>query len=355
MDVVKTNIERIGGSVDLQSRAGHGTTFRIKIPLTLAIVPALIVSSGEDRYAIPQSSLLELVRLEADDAEKAIEVIHGTPVYRLRGKLLPLVYLDAELRGGDTWGDRTARAQNIVVLHADEKAFGLVVHAIRDTQEIVVKPLGQWLKGLTIFAGATIMGDGRVALILDVMGLAQRVGVVGESHGDRHTDDGAVADGRKNKQSWLLFMTDDGRRMAIPLDQVARLEVWDRTRLERLGGRWVVQYRGEILPLCDLTAALPGGAGGNGVGGQTVASPSQNVDVVVYNERGRHVGLMVGKILDIVEEAVTVSVGGSADCQLGLSRCGVLRGTVTELPDLRGLFGEAMPGAHNSLSGESLS
>ena len=183
MDVVKTNVEKIGGTVDLQSTPGRGTTVRVKIPLTLAIIPALVVTCGGDRYAIPQVSLLELVRLEADEVAKSIELVHGAPVYRLRGRLLPLVYLNQELKlAADA---RPAKEQdgavNIVVLQADERQFGLVVDQINDTEEIVVKPLRKQLKTVKTFAGSSIMGDGKVALILDVLGLAQRASVVTET------------------------------------------------------------------------------------------------------------------------------------------------------------------------------
>ncbi len=178
MDVVKTNIEKIGGSVDVNSESGRGTTIRIKIPLTLAIIPALVVSTGDERFAIPQVSLLELVRLEAEQARTAIEHVCDAPVYRLRGELLPLVYLDRAL---DVKSAAAARSTvNIVVLQADGRPFGLVVERVSDTAEIVVKPLGKQLKNLSCFAGATIMGDGHVALILDVLGLAQASGVISE-------------------------------------------------------------------------------------------------------------------------------------------------------------------------------
>ena len=180
MDVVKTNIEKIGGTVDVQSKRGKGSTVRMKIPLTLAIIPALIVTTGGDRYAIPQVSLLELVRLEGEQARKGIESVNGAPVYRLRGRLLPLVYLNRELKVGNAQDAAPAQAAagangdaqnvNIVVLRADDQQFGLVVDEINDTEEIVVKPLSKQLKSINTYAGATIMGDGRVALILDVLG-----------------------------------------------------------------------------------------------------------------------------------------------------------------------------------------
>ena len=174
MDVVRTNIEKIGGTVDIESQPGQGTTIRTKIPLTLAIIPALIIDSGGQGYAIPQVSLLELVRL--DQGLRTIERMHGVPVYRLRGALLPLVFLDEQLQLPAP--GTSAADLNIIVLQADDGPFGLVVDAIRDTEEIVVKPLQKQLKGISVFAGAAIMGDGRVALVLDVLGLAQRANVI---------------------------------------------------------------------------------------------------------------------------------------------------------------------------------
>ena len=179
MDVVRTNIEKIGGNVDLDSEPGKGATIRIKIPLTLAIIPALVVTCGGDRYAIPAASLVELVRIEGDQVDKSVEHIHNAPVYRLRGNLLPLVNLAKEL-------DLTARrkadeALFLIVLQAEGRQFGLVVDNIQDTEEIVVKPLAREMKGLGVYAGATIMGDGKVALILDVLGLARRAALLEES------------------------------------------------------------------------------------------------------------------------------------------------------------------------------
>src|SRR5208282_396541 len=197
MDVVKTNVEKIGGTVDLRSMLGQGTTVRVKIPLTLAIIPALIVTCGGDRYAIPQVSLLELVRIEADEAAQDIELVHGAPVYRLRGRLLPLVYLNRELKLATAANPaaETGGAVNIVVLQANERQFGLVVDQINDTEEIVVKPLRKQLKTVKTFAGSSIMGDGKVALILDVLGLAQRAGVVTETRNRALTEKATEAAG----------------------------------------------------------------------------------------------------------------------------------------------------------------
>src|SRR5271168_1074277 len=177
MDVVKSHIEKIGGVVDIFSRLGEGATIKIRIPLTLAIIPGLVVTSGGERFVIPQVSLLELIRIEGDQSGKHIEYVHGTPVYRRRGSLLPIAYLNQVL--GLKAADQT-EAVSMVVLQAEDRQFGLVVDGINDTQEIVVKPLGKQLKGLTLYAGATIMGDGRVALILDVLGIGQCSGILTE-------------------------------------------------------------------------------------------------------------------------------------------------------------------------------
>ncbi len=331
MDVVRTNIEKIGGTVEVQSTVGNGTSLKIKIPLTLAIIPALVVASRGERFAIPQVSLLELVRLEGEQARIGVENIHGTPVYRLRGKLLPLVYLsDVLALDGDPPSDGSI---NIVVVRADDRQFGLVVDAVNDTEEIVVKPLGKELKSLATFAGATIMGDGKVALILDVMGIAQRANVISEVR-DRNLSQGAKdsRDVAEERQALLLFRVDRTRRMAIPLSSVARLEEFPRERLERAGAHDVVQYRGEILPLIDLRATL-------GSGEMTESADEGGpLQVVVSSEKGRSVGLVVDQILDIVEENISVQRRSSTRGVLGAA---VIQGKVTDLLDVHATFRQA--------------
>jgi len=328
MDVVKTNIEKIGGTVDLQSRPGEGTTLKIKIPLTLAIIPALVITSGGDRFAIPQVNLLELVRLESEQARKQIEFIHGAPVYRLRGQLLPLVHLNRELKFASATAAASAsdvEAVNIVVVQADGHPFGLVVDKINDTEEIVVKPLGKQLKGVTSFAGATIMGDGRVALILDVLGLAQGASIVKEVR-DRSVSENAaqalkVADSR---QTLLLFAAGQGSRMAIPLSMVARLEEFPRDSVEHSGDQEVVQYRGQILPLIRVSKHVPSVI-------ESVADESQPMHVVVYSEQGRSVGLVVGRISDIVQEDIAVKRHAHRN---GIFGSVVIQDKVTDLLDV---------------------
>jgi two-component system chemotaxis sensor kinase CheA len=327
MDVVKTNIEKIGGAIDVQSQHGKGTTLKIKIPLTLAIIPALIVTSGGDRYAIPQVNLLELVRLAGDQVKGAIERIHGAPVYRLRGRLLPLVYLNKELQVENRAKACDEGSINIVVLQADDRQFGLVVEGINDTEEIVVKPLGKQLKGIPLFAGATIMGDGTVALILDVMGVAQMGGIISEIR-DRGLGDmlAKSQELRDDRQSLLIFGIGRNLRMAIPLSLVARLEEIPTTTLEMADQREVVQYRGQIMPLIRLADVLGVSDDGN---------PKEMLQVVVYSEGNRSVGLVVDRILDIVETPSDLQRQGGRNGILGST---VIQQRVTDLLDVPGII-----------------
>lgn len=328
MDVVKTNIEKIGGSVDIQSRPGRGATVKLKIPLTLAIIPALIVTCDGDRYAIPQVSLLELVRLEGEQMRRGIERLHGAPVYRLRGQLLPIVYLRHELGLPEA---PTNDVMNIVVLQADDRQFGLVVDSINDTEEIVVKPLSQQLKGIPVYAGATIMGDGKVALILDVMGAAQRARVVSEIR-DRLPADHALRSGEQSAAKQTLLILELGnRRLALPISMVSRLEEIPQASVEPADQREVVQYRGQILPLLRLSAVL-------GIDANEL--PMAPLQVVVYSENGCNVGLVVDRIADIIEATVEVNERTQSQFLLGSA---VIQRRVTDLLNVRSLVRSADP------------
>lgn len=319
MDVVKTNIEKIGGTVDLQS-CDKGTTLKIKIPLTLAIIPALIANSGGERFAIPQVSLLELVRLDGEGSTKGIEYIHGAPVYRLRGNLLPLVYLNREL--GLEQASHAAEAVNIVVLQADDRQFGLIVDEINDTEEIVVKPLSNLLKGLMCFAGATIMGDGSVALILDVIGLAQQANVVAELRDHAVSQLHARVDEKAgNEAAWLLVRIGEEGRVAIPLTGVDRLEEFAVSAVEHSGGNEVVQYRDQIMPLVRLSNLLNLAPG----------TPREVVPVIVSSKHGRSIGMVVDKIEDVTEQRVERNRTGD---RLFLRGSAVLQQKVTDLLDV---------------------
>jgi two-component system, chemotaxis family, sensor kinase CheA len=335
MDVVKTHIEKIGGTVDLQSKPGRGVMVRMKIPLTLAIIPALIVTSAGDRYAVPQVNLLELVGLDGDQARKGIETIHGSPVYRLRGRLLQLVHLKNVLQ--TTAIVSGSGRVNIVVLEADGRQFGLVVDEINDTEEIVVKPLSKHLKTITVYAGATIMGDGKVALILDVLGLAQCSKILAEGRERAAAEEvQTTANGANRKQNLVLFTGRGGSRMAVPLDLLARLENIPGSQVERSGNQWVTQYRGQILPLIRVTHALEERRHLEAGGNLLTLPTSEMLQVLVLENEQQSFGLVVTEILDIVESTLEPQ---SPPTRAGVLHSSVIADRVTELLDVPALLG----------------
>lgn len=323
MDVVKTNIEKIGGSVDIHSVCGEGTTLRIKIPLTLAIVAALVVKSGTQRFAIPQVNLVELVRIKSEDMETAIETVYDTPVFRLRGKLLPLVFLDKFLKLRPREGPPLSSV-SIAVLRADGQDFGLVVDVVSDTEEIVVKPLGKQLSDMPIYAGATIMGDGSVAIILDAVGVASHSGVLGaaqKAHENRASEIEEIqAHGRK--VPLILFSLPDWEHLAVPLEDAERLEEFDPSIIERSGGVESVHYRGGIMQLLRL---------GDLLGVQTKFDDSSCEQVIVYKCGDRYLGLVVGENRDIVEQPLNLENIGSRPYIKGST---IIDGQITDLVDV---------------------
>jgi two-component system, chemotaxis family, sensor kinase CheA len=307
MDVVRTNIAKIGGTVTISSQPGRGTTLTIRIPLTLAIMPALIVRASGERYAIPQSNVLELVRLDSSASRTQIQRFREAAVYRLRGESVPLVALDVVLATSnpaiDPAADTTERAATIVVLHVDGRKFGVIVDDVDDTQEIVIKPLGDALKPLSMFAGATIMGDGRAILILDVPGFAAHACVLAEGRPLRAAPDSLPAAGaRDEKQSLLLFAGDDEARLAVPVSGVLRLEVFAAAAVERSEGRDVVQYRGDIMTLVHLAQLLPERRR-EARHAPDASATDDRVHVIVYTAGDRQIGMVVNRILDTVEYA----------------------------------------------------
>jgi two-component system, chemotaxis family, sensor kinase CheA len=312
MDVVRTNIEKIGGTVGVESRVGQGTTWRLTIPLTLAIAQVLTVECQNDRYAIPQAAVQELVSL----TEQGVEYVSGVPVHRLRGKLLPLVRL-ADVLGVGAEGPISGC---VVVLTVDGRSFGMVVDRVLTTEEIVVKPLSSRLKGIGVYAGATILGDGGVALILDVAALA-RTGLPASELGQQTaTSEEVVSEERTTDADRLLLVGIGSRRLAIPLESVTRLERFRAQDVERVGSREVVQYRDQILPVSRLATLI----------GVYESSESAELHAVVHTERGRSVALVVDEILDVVDADVVSDVDDS-----GLTGSTVVQKRVTELLDVR--------------------
>ncbi|WP_421991550.1 chemotaxis protein CheW [Roseococcus sp.] len=317
MDVVKTNIERIGGIVDLRSREHRGTTFTIKIPLTLAIAAALIVEAGGERFAIPQGSVLELVRVGRGDGPK-VELIKEAPVMRLRDQLLPLIPLKRLLRL-DVETDAPATEGFVVVTQVGAQLFGIVVDRVFDTEEIVVKPVAPILRHITMFSGNTILGDGSVIMILDPNGIARATGLGTEQAMENASvqTQGQNRGGLNRSTSLLLFRAGEGAPKAVPLSLVARLENLEVGRIEHAGDSLVMQYRGSLMPLVPLHGfmALP---------------EAGHQAVLVFGDGIRSMGLMVDEILDVVDAALDMDTAGVRPGFLG--SC-VVAGRVTEILD----------------------
>ena len=280
------------------------------------------------------------------EGEQKIEMVHGAPVYRLRGRLLPLVYLSRELdlkekaNGKHLAENASDEITNIALLQAEDQRFGLVVDEVIDTEEIVVKPLGKQLKGLSIYAGATIMGDGRVALILDVLGLAQQSKVIAAGHEAMAREKEKAShkeEAANDGQTLLLVQNGANGRVAIPLSLVARLEEFPASQVEHTGTREVVQYRGQIMPLIRLADVIPGPSGDESY---TSEDGDGQLQVVVYSAAGQSVGLVVDRIVDIVNEKFVLQTPMQRPGVLGSS---VIQQRVTDLVDIPGMVRDAMP------------
>ncbi|MBX9748975.1 MAG: chemotaxis protein CheW, partial [Roseococcus sp.] len=313
----KTNIERIGGMVDLTSREHKGTTFSIKIPLTLAIAAALIVEAGGERFAIPQAGVLELVRVGSADGPK-VEHIKDSAVLRLRGQLLPLVSLKRLLRLEPAEAPADSEGF-VVVTQIGQQLFGIVVDRVFDTEEIVVKPVAPILRHITMFSGNTILGDGSVIMILDPNGIARAtgLGVEGGMEGGGMQESSSTTRRGDRHTSLLLFRAGAGAPKAVPLGLVARLENLDAARIERTGDNLVVQYRGTLMPLVPLDAFM-------------TPPETGHQPVLVFGDGDRAMGLMVEEILDVVEVPLEMDNAGLRPGFLG--SC-VVNGKVTDLLD----------------------
>jgi len=373
MDVVKTNFTKLGGVIDIESKKGYGTRIRVKLPLTLAIIPSLMMSVADETYAIPQVNLVELVRIPAKDVRNRIERIGDALVMRLRGHLLPVLKLSQVLgieqptiihpetgekipdrrervddrRGApENWTaeqrerrrgtDRryhSASAVNIAVLSAGTFQYGLIVDRLHESEEIVVKPLGRHFRNCACYAGATILGDGRVSLILDVVGVTRYMNLSDVSSSDRgHDEESRTRQKLRDAQSMLLFKVAEHEQFAVPLSLISRLEVIPRSSIEEIGGRRTVQYRGGSLPLLDLADVA-----------QVHPLPDQETYfVIVYAVGGKEVGLVVSQIVDIVE--ASVDFDETTFKQPGIIGSTILSSHTTLLVDLYEVVKTSLPG-----------
>jgi len=351
MDVVRTNIEKIGGQIELRSEEGKGSTFIIKIPLTLAIVSALIVRCGTEKFAIPQLSVVELVRVSSA-SDHRIEKVNETPVLRLRDRLLPLVSLPNLLNLGPDellsaikpedkkvatesgesvvpeQADKAGKAARngmtdengdsfIVVAQVGPYTFGIVVDAVYDTEEIVVKPVAPILRDISVYSGNTILGDGSVIMILDPNGIATATGNISATNPTEQENAAKNNADRNERTALLVFRAGTGEPKAVPLALIARLEEIEAEKVEISDGQLVVQYRGQLMPLLPVTDTFERRTEGR-------------QPVLVFTDRDRSMGLMVDEILDIVEENLNIEIKTDNKGVLGSA---IVDGKATEIID----------------------
>lgn len=322
MDVVRQNLEAIGGTVEVDSQLERGTTFRLRFPLTLAIIPALLIRSGGERFAVPQASIQELIRLESD---QPIQTLLDVPVYRLRGDILPIVDLASVLQ----LSIAQSEVLYCVVIAIDDYRFGLIVDEIEDTQDIVIKPLSKQLRSLEVFAGATILGDGKVALILDAAGLARLANLQPQPQLSAATE--VEADDRR---LILIIRGVQDARMGIVLTHATRLETVPRTAIEQVGEQFLMQYRDRVVTLIDLQSVFTGTR-------RALDQFDEVISIVVVElDADRTIGMIVNEILDIAEESLSVT---GAAIRPGSQCYATVQGQITEILDVNAIVELANP------------
>ncbi|WP_447968342.1 chemotaxis protein CheW [Nitrospira sp. M1] len=352
MDVVKTNIEKIGGSIEITSTAQKGTTVQLSVPLTLTISPALIVTVGEERFAIPQAYLQEFVRIDAQLYAQRTEVVQEALMYRWRGRVIPLLHLHNVLQVAPVVSESTAGSlcsdiTNIVVLQAGRFRFGLVVDTVQDIEEIVVKPLGTPLQGLDVYAGVTIMGDGHVALILDVMGLTRRANcVLGQGSllpvVSPAQEEGAARSGKS--QMCVITQVGNDERVAIPVHRVIRITDVQKRVLHMVDGNHVMRYQGQIVVIVRLSSLL-------GSYYEPLSDERDLWHVALMDHDGQYVGVVLDRIIDIVDVQVD---GHATSNRPGILSSTVIQGKMTALLDIDVVLKTGLPKSVGSVTLECL-
>lgn len=325
MDVVRANVEKVGGSVELESKIGIGTTLRLRVPLTLAIVPALVVRSGRQSFALPQTTLMELVYIPARDAAQSVERVGAAEVFRLRERLLPMVWLDRLL---DLENASDSHGFYMAVLEAEGCRYGLVVDDLLAPEEIVVKPLSAVLREIGLFSGATVLGNGTLALILDIAAVAARAGV---KPAIEEEETQAVEVKQENEESFLVFEDKARERTALPLGMVERIESVSLGQIEYAGGRALLQYRGELLPLRDDGGVL------DEMDASGARDEHESATVLICGDAvsrtAQRMGIVVRRVLDVSHGTLLDRNAASSDTELAL-----VKDRVTTI--FRGLCGD---------------
>lgn len=325
MDVVRTNINSIGGGVELKS-SDKGTIVRLKIPLTLAIMPALFVRCEDEKFAIPQNNLLEMVRYKREEGGEGVEYLYGVPVFRLREKIVPLVFLGQELSLSNAKGWEGLELQ-IAIVQASGIRFGLIVDEVLHMQEVVVKPISAVLKTSGVYGGATILGDGHVSLILDIDGIARKAGLATKLREHKlYEETDKSAETAETDHAMLLFDLGGPDRLAIPLSQVDRLEVIEPSRLEQTGKETVVAYGDGVMKLVSIGRYI------DGVPNLPRSRNAEKISVIVYYSGGLPVGLVVNQIHDIVYVPDQLNI--ISPPQRGLLGCALIDDRIVNVVDV---------------------
>ncbi len=311
MDVVRTNVEKIGGSIQVESRLGEGTTFTILIPLTLAIMPALIVSVCGHRLAVPQLGIQELVHC-GKDSDRKIATVDGCPILHLRDQVLPVLSM-REVLGLEEAEAALQSEGYVLVLETAGVPYGVLVDSVLDSEEIVVEPIASVLKDLTLFAGATILGDGHVAMVLDTKGLSSRLEAV--QAGNRSLQPTTAVGRRDNRTSLLRFRAGKGALKAVPLALISRIECIEAGQAENCMGRTVVRFDRDLIPLVDMD-------------GFTSDLETDGRLALIFTEADKRFGLLIDEIVDVIESEIRMSLKSDENLILGAA---VLEGTSTEL------------------------
>jgi len=331
MDVVRTNIEKIGGSVDIESTLGKGTSVQITLPLTLAIIPSMLIRSCNRRFAIPQVNIVELVRVRASESSQRISKVKGARVLRLRGSLLPLVDLDQALDFNPVKEDDSVGARQIVVVESGQFRYGLIVDEIDDSEEIVVKPLGRHLKSCGCLAGATILGDGHVAPILDVSGIAAQTDLRTHEQEKEEANSLDEMSQSNERQSLLMFTNAPEEQFAVPMSLISRIERIRTEQIDTVGGQELLQYRGTSLPLLTMEDHI-----------QAKKRPEMDfIHVVVFQIHGREVGLIAAELNDIRE--IAAEIDGNTFREPGIAGSIVVDDKTIRIVDLYELAFSAHP------------
>ncbi|HMZ57480.1 MAG TPA: chemotaxis protein CheA, partial [Leptospiraceae bacterium] len=287
MDVVKSNLQKIGGTVNITNFPGKGILFKITIPLTLTIIPALIINCGGYKFAIPQTSLLEIVELSSEKLNTEIRKIHESYVYHLREEFLTVIFLDELLKLPEK---KQNSVSSIIIVQSENQKFGIIVDEALDTEEIVVKPLGKHVQNIFAYSGVTILGDGKIALILNIQNILENIFT---NIRNKSADELDQEQTKEENSSYVIFEVSGNYRLALPLNSVLRIEEINPAHLKTSAGKKVLSYRDKFIPTIWLSGLL--------LGRDPEIPETGIINMLIYQDKGYTIGFIISNIIDIAE------------------------------------------------------